>query len=105
MVPICSGSDTGGSLRTPAAFCGVVSIRATPGVVPSDRRILGLTTYNVQGPMARSVPDAALMLSGMAGSDACGRSEEPTSEPQSLMRIPYDAFYMKKKNEEKKTDL
>jgi len=77
MVPICSGSDTGGSLRTPAAFCGVVSIRATPGVVPSDRRILGLTTYNVQGPMARSVPDAALMLSGMAGSDACDMLSGP----------------------------
>lgn len=71
MVPLATGSDTGGSLRTPAGFCGVVAIRCTPGVVPSDRRVVGLTTYNVQGPMARSVADAALMLSVMAGFDAC----------------------------------
>ena len=70
MVPLCTGSDTGGSLRTPAAFCGVVSIRPTPGVVPSDRRAIGMSTYSVQGPMARTVADAALMLSAMAGSDA-----------------------------------
>jgi len=70
MMPLCTGSDTGGSLRTPASFCGVVSIRPTPGVVPSDRRAIGLSTYGVQGPMARTVADAALMLSAMAGSDA-----------------------------------
>ncbi len=70
MLPLCTGSDTGGSLRTPASFCGVVSIRPTPGVVPSDRRMIGMSTYGVQGPMARTVADAALMLSAMAGSDA-----------------------------------
>ena len=67
MVPLCTGSDTGGSLRTPAAFCGVSSIRPTPGVVASDTRAVGLTTFGVQGPMARNIPDAALMLSAMAG--------------------------------------
>jgi Asp-tRNA(Asn)/Glu-tRNA(Gln) amidotransferase A subunit family amidase len=77
MVPICTGSDTGGSLRIPAAFCGVVAIRGTPGLVPSDRRVIGLTTYNVQGPMARNVADAALMLSAMAGSDNC----DPLARP------------------------
>ena len=71
MAPICTGSDTGGSLRTPASFCGVVAIRGTPGLVPSDRRTIGLTTYNVQGPMARTVADASLMLSAMASDDAC----------------------------------
>lgn len=69
MVPICTGSDTGGSLRTPAAFCGVVSIRPTPGLVPSERRPIGLSTYGVLGPMARSVADSALMLSTIAGFD------------------------------------
>jgi len=67
MVPLCTGSDTGGSLRTPSSFCGTATLRPTPGVVPSNRRPVGLTTYAVQGPMARSIPDCALMLSAMAG--------------------------------------
>ncbi|MDH3314731.1 MAG: amidase [Gammaproteobacteria bacterium] len=86
MMPICTGSDTGGSLRIPAAFCGVVAIRGTPGLVPSDRRVIGLTTFNVQGPMARNVPDATLMLSAMAGSDACDPLARPL-EPSSFRKI------------------
>jgi Asp-tRNA(Asn)/Glu-tRNA(Gln) amidotransferase A subunit family amidase len=82
MAPICTGSDTGGSLRTPASFCGVVSIRGTPGLVPSDRRVLGLTTYNVQGPMARTVADASLMLSAMAGDDGCDPLATPVDASQ-----------------------
>ncbi len=77
MTPLCTGSDTGGSLRTPAAFCGVTSIRTTPGVVASDTRAVGLTTFGVQGPMARNIPDAALMLSAMAGFGAL----DPLSAP------------------------
>ena len=69
MLPLCTGSDTGGSLRIPAAFCGISAIRCTPGVVASERRTVGLTTFSVQGPMARSVPDAALMLGAMADHD------------------------------------
>jgi Asp-tRNA(Asn)/Glu-tRNA(Gln) amidotransferase A subunit family amidase len=69
MLPLCTGSDTGGSLRVPAGFCGITAIRCTPGVVASERRTIGLSTFNVQGPMARSVPDAALMLGAMAEHD------------------------------------
>jgi amidase len=69
MVPLATGSDTGGSLRTPAAFCGVVGFRPTPGLVPSERRLLGQSGLPVQGPMGRSVADAALLLSAIAGSD------------------------------------
>lgn len=77
MLPLCTGSDTGGSLRIPAAFCGISAIRCTPGVVPSERRVVGLTTFSVQGPMARSVPDAALMLGAMAEHDP----RDPLSHP------------------------
>ena len=77
MVPLATGSDTGGSLRTPASFCGITSHRGTPGLVPSDRRTIGLSTYSVQGPMARTVDDVALMLSVMAGNS----SIDPLSGP------------------------
>ncbi len=70
MVPIATGSDTGGSLRNPAAFCGIVGFRPTPGLVPSEKRGLGWSNLPVLGPMARSVPDLALLLSAMVGDDA-----------------------------------
>ena len=69
MGPIAQGSDLGGSLRTPAAFCGVVGFRTTPGLVPMHPTILGWDTLGVSGPMARTVGDVALMLSAIAGPD------------------------------------
>jgi amidase len=69
MGPIAEGSDLGGSLRTPAAFCGVVGFRTTPGLVPLYPRDLAWDSLSVTGPMARSVADAALMLSVTAGPD------------------------------------
>src|SRR4029453_7134554 len=55
MLAVCTGSDTGGSLRIPAAICGVVGFRPSPGVVPMDGRPLGWTPISVLGPMGRSV--------------------------------------------------
>lgn len=69
MAPLATGSDTGGSLRNPAAFCGVVGFRPTPGIVPSVNRAVGLIPLSTVGPMARSVGDAALMLSVQARPD------------------------------------
>ncbi len=71
MAPLCTGSDTGGSLRNPAAFCGIVGFRPTPGLVPSDKRGVGWSNLPVLGPMARTVPDTCLLLSAIAGDDAC----------------------------------
>jgi len=68
MSPIATGSDTGGSLRNPAAFCNVVGFRPTPGRVPSDSSTW--SPLSTSGPMARSVADVALFLSVIAGANA-----------------------------------
>ncbi len=69
MVPIADGSDSGGSLRNPAAFCSVVGFRTAPGRVPAAARGNAWSTLGVSGPMGRTVADAALLLSVMAGPD------------------------------------
>lgn len=69
MAPLATGSDYGGSLRTPASFCGVVGFRPSPGVAPNELRSVGLNPFSVLGPMGRTVADAALLLSAMAGDD------------------------------------
>jgi amidase len=69
MGPLAQGSDTGGSLRTPASFCGVVGFRTTPGLVPYYPKALAWDSIGVTGPMARTVADAALMLAVIAGPD------------------------------------
>jgi amidase len=88
MVPLCTGSDTGGSLRNPAAFCGVVGFRPTPGLVPSERRGLGWSNLSVLGPMARTVPDVCLLLSALVGDDA--RDPLATTVYGQLVRRPAD---------------
>jgi amidase len=67
--PLAQGSDLGGSLRLPAAFCGVVGFRTSPGCVPVWPNASAWDSLSVQGPMARTVGDTALMLSVMAGPD------------------------------------
>ena len=69
MLPIADGSDTGGSLRLPASFCNVVGFRPAPGRVPVWPSDIGWWSISVQGPMARTVHDTALMLSAIAGPD------------------------------------
>ena len=69
MGPLAQGSDTGGSLRMPAAFCGVVGFRTSPGLVPHHPKALAWDAISVTGPMARTVTDTALMLSVLAGPD------------------------------------
>ncbi len=69
MGPLAEGSDLGGSLRGPAAFCAVIGFRTTPGLVPRYPSTLPWDTYSVEGPMARTVADTALLLSVMAGPD------------------------------------
>lgn len=77
IVALATGSDLGGSLRTPASFCSVVGFRPSPGRVangPAEQRFNDLS---VEGPMARTVLDAALLLDAMSG----WRVEDPVSLP------------------------
>jgi len=80
MLPIADGSDMGGSLRNPASFCNVVGFRPSPGRVPTWPDVAP-SPLSVEGPMARTVRDAGLMLSAMAGPD--GRSPISQEEPGS----------------------
>ena len=84
MFPLCSGSDTGGSLRNPAAFNGVVGFRPSPGLVATERKQLAWQNLSVLGPMARNVPDAALLLAAMASDD--GRDPLAYTMPEQPMR-------------------
>jgi len=81
MLPIADGSDMGGSLRNPASFCNVVGFRPSPGRVPHWPDQAAWFTLQVDGPMARTVQDGALLLSAIAGPDS--RSPLSIAEPAS----------------------
>ena len=86
LVPIADGSDLGGSLRNPASFCNVVGLRPSPGRVPTWPTELAWTPFSVEGPMARTVADVALLLSAMAGPDP--RAPLAIDEPGARFRGP-----------------
>ncbi len=88
MLPIADGSDMGGSLRNPASFCNIVGLRTSPGRVPIWPSGTAWSTLSVDGPMARSVADVALLLSAMAGPDP--RSPISLSEPGHLFTAPLE---------------
>lgn len=88
MLPIADGSDMGGSLRNPASFCNVVGFRPSPGRVPAWPARTGWSPLAVQGPMARNVADAALLLSAIAGPDP--RSPISIAEPGARFAEPLD---------------
>lgn len=66
MVPLATGTDMGGSLRNPAAYCGIVGMRPSPGLVPAETERHGWSPLSVHGPMARNVGDLTMMLRAMA---------------------------------------
>ena len=87
MVPVATGSDTGGSLRNPAAFNGVVGFRPSPGVVPSEMRGHGWMPLGTNGPMARTVPDAMLLMAAIVVDDPRDAYSNPV-DPGTLFPVP-----------------
>ncbi|MBL8174647.1 MAG: hypothetical protein JNK48_08255 [Bryobacterales bacterium] len=88
MSPIADGSDTGGSLRNPASFCGVVGFRSSPGRVPRYPTANSWSTISVTGPMARTVADTAMFFAAIAGPDP--RVPLSIHEPGSRFAAPLE---------------
>ena len=82
MLPFADGSDLAASLRNPGNYCNVVGFRPTPGRVPTYPAANAWDTQPVIGPIARTVADAAFLLSAMAGPDR--RAPVSISEPGSI---------------------
>lgn len=86
-LPVAVGTDTGGSIRVPAMFCGITGLKPTFGRV-SRRGVMPLSwTLDHVGPMARTVEDVALMMDAMAGHDPADPSsiDTPTADYQSAL--------------------
>ena len=88
MLPFADGSDLGGSLRNPTNFCNVVGFRPSVGRVPSWPSESGWNSFAVDGPIARTVEDAALMLSVLSGPDL--RSPLSLPENGDVFRKPLE---------------
>ncbi|MCI5109725.1 MAG: amidase family protein [Marivita sp.] len=85
------GSDFGGSLRSPANYCGIVGLRPSPGIAGGSSAHLGFTTGGVEGPMARDVLDCALFLDAMAGFDPIWPISFPAPDTPYLETAKRDA--------------
>lgn len=90
MVPLATGSDMGGSLRNPAAFNGIVGMRPSPGLFPSEKRQLGPSGLSVLGPMARSASDLALMFEATASHDPRDMLSTPLTTDAAATRAAAD---------------
>ncbi len=95
LAPWAIGTDTGGSIRQPAAMCGIVGLKPTYGAISRYGMIAFASSLDQAGPLTRDVADAALMLRHMVGRDRCdatslqmpGEITEPTAERLDGLRL------------------
>ncbi|MDZ7589910.1 MAG: Asp-tRNA(Asn)/Glu-tRNA(Gln) amidotransferase subunit GatA [Rubrivivax sp.] len=90
LVPAATGTDTGGSIRQPASFCGITGIKPTYGVCSRFGMIAFASSLDQAGPMARSAEDCALLLSAMSGFDErdATSAERPPQDYHAQMLQP-----------------
>ena len=88
LAPVATGSDTGGSLRNPAAFCNVVGFRPSIGRVPNPKAAFAWSTLSTSGCLGRSVADLTFALSTIAGPDS--RAPLSINEPGERFARPLD---------------
>ena len=93
--PLSLGTDTGGSIRQPAAFCGVVGMKPSYGRISRYGLIAFASSLDCPGPLARNVADAALMLQVMAGSDQRDESTATLPVPNYLEALQQDVKGMR----------
>ncbi len=86
-VPLAIGTDTGGSVRQPAAFCSLVGVKPTYGRVSRYGLLAYASSLDQAGPLARNVRDAALALAAMAGADPRDSTSLPSDPPDLLGRL------------------
>src|SRR5580658_330760 len=91
LAPVADGSDTGGSLRNPAAFCNVVGFRPSIGCVPNPKAAFAWSTLSTSGCLGRSVADLAFVLSTIAGPDP--RAPLSINEPGERFARPLDRSF------------
>ena len=87
MVPVATGTDTAGSIRAPAAICGVSGIKPTTGTIPLDGIIPLAPTFDTLGPLARSVADCSAVLATMAAGPAATVAHAVPAGPLRLLPL------------------
>jgi aspartyl-tRNA(Asn)/glutamyl-tRNA(Gln) amidotransferase subunit A len=88
--PLGIGTDTGGSIRQPAALCGIVGLKPTYGRVSRYGIVAFASSLDQIGPFARDVRDAAALLHAVAGRDDRDSTSSPVAVPDALLRLPTD---------------
>src|SRR5438093_1569730 len=91
LVPLALGSDTGGSIRQPAALCGITGLKPTYGRVSRYGLLAFASSLDQIGPLTRTAADAAIALSVLAGADPCDSTTAPERVPDFIAALDGNA--------------